>query len=73
MVVAATHEARLVPSEFMSRVHPGHHQGKGGSMMDVVKGNLPGTYRGIVEMVLQQISLDVQNPDGIVHHQLEGL
>ena len=42
-------------------------------MTDTVKGNLPDTYRGILEMVLLQISLDIWNPDGIVRRQLEGL
>jgi hypothetical protein len=73
MVVAATRKARLVPSEFVSRVHLGHHQDKGGSVVDAVKGNLPGTYRDIPKTVLQQVSLGIQSLDGIVRRQLEGL
>jgi hypothetical protein len=72
MMVAATCEARLVPSEFVPRVHLGHHQGEGGSAANAMESNLPGTPRHIMETTYHQVALGVQSLGSVVLCQLKG-
>jgi hypothetical protein len=73
MMVIPTSEARLVPLEFMPRVHLASHQGNRSPVVDAVKGDLPSTHGNVLEVIHQQVAPGIQSPGDIIRLQLEGL
>jgi hypothetical protein len=71
-IVTPTCEARLVPSEFVPRVHLGRHQGKGGSTVNAMESDLPGTHRDIMKTTHHQVASGIQSPGSIARCPLEG-
>ena len=73
MMVVATREAGLQPSELVPEVHLSDDQSNRSLMVDAVRCNLPGAHRDILEAIRQQVAPGVQSPNGVVRHQLVGL